>query len=298
MIAGPRLVVTVSIISPTGGLADSVAPSGHHNPFHLNARVPGGVADGPDGVRAKVREMVRVGADQIKFATTGGASSRPGHGPRDIEFGEDEVKALVEEAAALGRRTMCHAVGGDGLRMAVKAGVGSIEHGSYLAEAPDLLKMMADKGTFFVPTFEVYEFHSTVSAPHMIARAQALMDIHQESLHKALEAGVKVVAGTDAGGFVHGDNAREVELLVLRGMSNMQAIQAATGWAAECVELEKDIGTLEAGKLADLLVIDGDPLRDIAVLRDREKIKVVMKGGEAYVNNLAASAAPVPAAAD
>ena len=80
---------------------------------------------------------------------------------------------------------MCHAVGGPGLRMAVKAGVGSIEHGSYLAEDPDLLKMMADKGTFFVPTFEVYEFHSTVSAPHMIARAQALMDIHQESLHKA-----------------------------------------------------------------------------------------------------------------
>ena len=298
LIAGPRLVVTVAIISPTGGLADSVSPSGHRNPFHVNARVPGGVADGPDGVRAKVREMVRVGADQIKFATTGGASSRPGHGPRDIEFGEDEVKALVEEAAALGRRTMCHAVGGDGLRMAVKAGVGSIEHGSYLAEDPDLLKMMADKGTFFVPTFEVYEFHSTVSAPHMIARAQALMDIHQESLHKALEAGVKVVAGTDAGGFVHGDNAREVELLMLRGMSNMQAIQAATGWAAECVEMGKDIGTLEAGKLADLLVIDGDPLRDIAVLRDREKIKVVMKGGDTYVNNLSVSAAPVAAVAD
>jgi imidazolonepropionase-like amidohydrolase len=176
--------------------------------------------------------------------------------------------------------------------------VGSIEHGSYLAEDPDLLKMMADKGTFFVPTFEVYEFHSTVSAPHMIARAQALMDIHQESLHKALEAGVKVVAGTDAGGFVHGDNAREVELLMLRGMSNMQAIQAATGWAAECVEMEKDIGTLEVGKLADLLVIDGDPLRDITVLRDREKIKVVMKGGDAYVNNLSASAAPVAAVAD
>ena len=298
LIPGPRLVLTVAIISPTGGLADAVSPSGHHNPFHSDARMPVGVADGPDAVRAKVREMVRVGADQIKFATTGGASSRPGHGPNDIEFGKDEVKALVEEARALGLRTMCHAVGGPGLSMAVEAGVGSIEHGSYLAEEPDLLKKMADKGTFFVPTFEVYEFHSTISAPHMIARAQALMDVHRDSLHKALEAGVKVVAGTDAGGFVHGDNAREVELLVLRGMSNTQAIQAATGWAAECVGMGNEIGTLEAGKLADLLVLDGDPLRDIAVLRDREKIKVVMKGGDAFVNKLQTSIPAPTAVAD
>jgi imidazolonepropionase-like amidohydrolase len=233
--------------------------------------------------------MARVGADVIKFATTGGASSRTGHGPRDIAFGPQEVRALVEEARALGRKTMCHALGGPGLRMCVEAGVGSVEHGCYLAEDPDLLRMMADKGIFLVPTFEVYEFHSTVSAPHMRERARTLGEIHQASLHQALAAGVKVVAGTDAGGFVHGDNAREIQLLVERGMSPMQAIQAATGWAAECVGLEEEIGTIRAGKLADLLVVDGDPLRDIGVLRDKARIKLVMKGGEAFVDRLPAT---------
>ncbi len=289
---GPRLVVAVSIISPTGGLGDHVCPAGHQRPFGEDPMQPSGVANGVDGVRAKVREMVRVGADVIKFATTGGASSRQGHGPKDIAFGTDEVKALVEEARALGRKTMCHALGGPGLRMAIESGVGSIEHGCFLAEDPDLLKMMADKGTFFVPTFEIYEFHSTLSAPHIIERAKPLMQIHQESMHQALAAGVKVVAGTDAGGYVHGDNAREVELLVERGMSNMQAIQAATGWAAECVGLEKDIGTVQPGKLADLLVLDGDPLKDISVLRDQGRFKLVIKAGESFVDNLPA-AAPV-----
>ena len=193
------------------------------------------------------------------------------------------------EAAALGRKTMCHALAGPGLRMAVEAGAGSIDHGCYLAEEPDLLKMMADKGIFFVPTLEVYEFHSTVSAPHVQERAKALLQIHRESIQQALAAGVKVVAGTDAGGYVHGDNAHEIQLLVDRGLSPMQGIQAATGWAAECVGLEKEIGTLEAGKLADLLVVDGDPLRDVGVLRDHSRIKLVMKGGEAFVNRLPSS---------
>jgi imidazolonepropionase-like amidohydrolase len=283
---GPRLVVSVSIVSPTGGIGDRVTSSGHSPAFDFDPRLPSGVANGVDAVRAKVREMARVGADVIKFATTGGASSRTGHGPKDIAFGPQEVRALVEEASALGRKTMCHALGGPGLRMCVEAGVGSVEHGCYLAEDPDLLRMMADKGIFLVPTFEVYEFHSTVSAPHMRERARTLGEIHQASLHQALAAGVKVVAGTDAGGFVHGDNAREIQLLVERGMSPMQAIQAATGWAAECVGLEEDIGTIRVGKLADLLVVDGDPLRDIGVLRDKARIKLVMKGGEACVDRL------------
>jgi len=143
----------------------------------------------------------------------------------------------------------------------------------------------------------VYEFHSTVSAAHMIERSVALMDVHRESLHKAMEAGVRVVAGTDAGGFVHGDNAREVEILVERGMTGMQAIQAATGIAAECAGLQKDIGTLETGKFADLLVLDGDPSKDISILRNREKIKMVMKGGDAFVDKLpAATGSPQPVA--
>ena len=280
---GPRLVLSVGIISPTGGLADRVSGSGHGH-VHYDPRLPSGVADGVDAIRAKVREMVRVGADVIKFATTGGASSRPGHGPLDIEYTPEETRALIQEAQSLGRKTMCHAVGGPGLRMCIEAGPGSVEHGCYLSEDPDLVKMMADRGTFLVPTFEVYEFHSTVSAPHMRARAQSLMEIHQESMQQALAAGVKVVAGTDAGGFVHGDNAREIELLVERGMSNMQAIQAATGWAAECAGLEREIGTIARGKLADLLVIDGDPLKDIALLRQQDKIMLVIKDGEVCID--------------
>ena len=286
---GPRLVLSVAIISPTGGLADKVTPSGQCYP-HDDPMIPSGVADGDDPVRAKVREMARVGADVIKFATTGGASSRPGHGPLDIAFGPSEVRALITEAQALGRRTMCHAVGGPGLRMCVEAGAHSIEHGCYLAEDPDLLKMMADNGIFLVPTFEIYEFHATLSAPHMQARSRALMDIHRETLHQALAAGVKVVAGTDAGGYVHGDNAREVQIMVERGMPNMQAIQACTGWAAECVGLGKDIGTVTKGKYADLLVVEGDPLRKIEVLRQPESIKLVMKGGAAAVDKLPARA--------
>jgi len=282
---GPRLVLSIGIISPTGGLADRISGSGHGH-HTLDPRLPSGVADGIDAIRSKVREMARSGADVIKFATTGGASSRPGHGPLDIEYTPEETRALVAESNSLGRKTMCHAVGGPGLRMCIEAGTNSVEHGCYLGEDPDLLKMMADNGIFFVPTFEVYEFHSTVSAPHMKARAQALMDIHKDSMHQALAAGVKVVAGTDAGGFVHGDNAREVELLVEKGMSNMQAIQATTGWAAECVGLEHEIGTISAGKFADLLILDGDPLKDISILRNQDRISLIMKNGEVFVDKL------------
>ena len=287
LIKGPRLIISINIMSPTGGIEDKVSGSGHrkvilgHDPL-----APDGVADGVDGVRAKVRELIRCGADQIKFATTGGASGRPGNGPLDQAYALDEAKALVDEAAALGRSTLCHAVGGTGLPIAIKAGAGSIEHGCYLATDPDMLKMMADQGTFFTPTFEVYDFHSTVSAPHIRVRAQALMDIHIRSVELAIKEGVRIVAGTDAGGFVHGDNARELELMVEKGMSTSLAIQAATGYAAECCGLGKDVGTITAGKLADIIVVDGDPLSNISILRDRERLLLIMKGGDAYKNRL------------
>ena len=284
VISGPRLMVSVNIISSTGGLADRVSPSGHRNLLYADPRMPSGVANGPDAVREKVREMVTAGADVIKFATTGGASSRPGHGPRDASFEEEEVEALVSQATAMGRKTMCHALGGAGLRIAVEADVGSIEHGCFLSETPDLIRLMADSNTFLVPTLMVYEFHSTVSPPHVKERALELADAHQSSIEMALSMGVKVVAGTDAGGFVHGDNAREIELLVEKGLTPMQAIQAATGWAAECIGLDADVGSLEAGKYADLLVIDGDPLTDIGVLRKRDLFKLGLKGGDAFVD--------------
>ena len=286
LIAGPRLQVAVGPISATGGLADKSSPSGHHPPVQADPSLPGGIANGVDEVRAMVREMVRVGADVIKLATTGGASSRRGHGPKDIEYGPDEVRALVGEAHAMGKRAMCHALGGAGLRNAIEAGANSIEHGTYLDEDPELIKMMADKGTFFVPTFSVYVFHGERGTPHGRERSRILREHHVESVQRALAAGVKVVAGTDAGGWGHPNNAMEIQCLVEAGMTPMQALVAAMGWAAECLGLEKEIGTVQKGKWADLVVVDGDPLKDVAILQDAGRVKLVMKEGKVYADRL------------
>ena len=299
LIQGPRLVLATSPISPIGGLADRVSPSGHScvQPHgYIDPNLPDGVATGTNEVRRKVREMVRAGADVVKFATTGGASSRVGHGPKEVEFDRDEIDMLVQEANALGRRAMCHALGGPGLRMAIEAGVHSIEHGTYLDEDPDLLPMMADKGIFFVPTFTVYVYHGTQGTPHGRVRAQALKEHHAESLRRAVSLGVRVVAGTDAGAWDHPHNAREIECLVDAGMTPMQAIQAATGVAAECLDMQKDIGSVEKGKLADLIAIDGDPLQDVGLLQDASKLRLVMKGGVPVVDHLSGARAPVPVA--
>lgn len=279
LIPGPRLVLSLAIISPTGGIGDRVSPSGHASPFLHDPSLPPSVANGLEGVRATVRAMVRAGADVIKCATTGGASSRAGHGPKDSAFTLDEMKALVDEAHGLGRRVMCHTVGGRGLRLAIDAGVDSIEHGCYLDDDPDLIPMMAEHGTFFVPTLTVYEYHRESPAPHVRERARALRSHHLDSVGRALAAGVTVVAGTDAGGHGHPNNALELEHLVAAGMTPMQALQAATSGAAACLGLEQEIGTIEKGKWADLVVVDGDPLRDIRVLQDARRIKQVLKGG-------------------
>jgi imidazolonepropionase-like amidohydrolase len=284
LLQGPRLLLAVNIISPTGGLGDRISPSGHTCCVPPDPALPESVADGVEGVRTVVRTMVRAGADVIKCATTGGASSRPGHGPKDSAFNLDEMRALVDEAHALGRRVMCHALGGPGLRSAIEAGVDSIEHGCYLDEDPELIAMMAEKGIFFVPTFTVYIFHREVSPPHVRARGRDLEPHHLESLQRALEAGVKVGAGTDAGGHQHYINARELQCLVEAGMSSMQALQAATGWAAECLGIDRDVGTIQPGKLADLLVVDGDPLQDITVLQELQRIQLVFKEGQRCVD--------------
>ena len=279
LITGPRLVLYPAIVSPIGGIGDRISPSGHASAFLHDPSLPPSVANGVEGVRATVRAMVRAGADVIKCATTGGASSRAGHGPKDSAFNLDEMKALVDEAHALGRRVMCHAVGGPGLRLAIEARVDSIEHGCYLDEAPDLIPMMAERGIFFVPTLTVYEYHRESTAPHVRARAAALRAHHLESVRRALAAGVKIVAGTDAGGHGHPNNALELEHLVAAGMTPMQALQTATSLAAECLGLEQEIGTIEKGKRADLVVVEGDPLRDIRVLQDPRRIRWVLKGG-------------------
>jgi len=276
--------LAVSIISPTGGIGDRVSPSGHDCCIVLDPTLPQSVANGVQEVQTVVRAMVRAGADVIKCATTGGASSRAGHGPKDIAFTRDEMRALVEESHALGRRVMCHALGGPGLRMAIEAGVDSIEHGCYLDEEPELLAMMAERNIFFVPTFTVYVFHRERPVPHIQGRGRDLLPHHIASLQQALAAGVKIVAGTDAGGHQHCINARELQYLMEAGMTPMQAIQAATGWAAECLGLDQEIGTITPGKAADLLVLNGNPLQDIMLLQQPERIQLVLKDGVSCVD--------------
>jgi imidazolonepropionase-like amidohydrolase len=157
--------------------------------------------------------------------------------------------------------------------------------------------MMAEKGIFFVPTFTVYVFHREVSPPHVRVRGRDLELHHIESLHKALEAGVKIGAGTDAGGHMHLINARELQCMVEIGMSPVQALQAATGWAAECLGIEDDVGTIQPGRLADLVVVDGDPLQDIAVLQDLQRIKLVFKEGQLCIDRrLSPTPIPLPQA--
>jgi imidazolonepropionase-like amidohydrolase len=289
LIAGPRLVLSLAIISPIGGIGDRVSPSGFSCCVPNDPLLPDGVVNSLADIRPVVRRVVRAGADVIKCATTGGASSRPGHGPTDGAFNLDEMQALVEESHALDRRVICHALGGRGLRVAVEAGVDSIDHGCYLDQEPELLEIMAQRGIFFVPTFAVYDYHRKSPLPHVRERAQHLEEHHAASLRRALAAGVKIAAGTDAGGHGHPPNAIEIACLVRAGMTPLQALRAATGWAAECIGREQDLGIVAKGKLADLVVVSGDPLADVTILQRPDRIALVIKGGEIAANRLSRS---------
>ncbi|MBV9826094.1 MAG: amidohydrolase family protein [Alphaproteobacteria bacterium] len=296
LIAGPRLVLSLSIISPIGGIGDRVSPSGHSPHLHGDCccvtpndpLLPESVVETLADIRPVVRRMVRAGADVIKCATTGGASSRPGHGPRDGAFNLDEMQALVDEAHTLDRRVMCHALGGRGLDVAIAAGVDSIEHGTYLNEDSRHLERMAEQGIFFVPTLLVYEYHRKSLATHVRERAQHLHEHHVASIKRAMSLGVRVVAGTDAGGHGHPANAGELRCLVEAGLTPMQALQAGTGWAAECLGQQDELGTLAVGQLADLVVVDGDPLADIGILCDPRRIALVIKDGAIAAQRISA----------
>jgi len=294
IIPGPRLVLGLSILSRTGGIADPRMRSGNVLEFMELPGLPSPVRDGVEECRRGVREVIHAGADWVKCASTGGVSS-PTLGPVDAALTYDELKVIADEAHMRDKRVFVHAYGGQGLVDAVAAGIDCVEHGAYLCRHPEALAQMASEGFWLVPTFMVIKLHSERGTPWAQRKATDMLDDHRRTLEQAMLAGIPIAMGTDAGGYGHGHNAVELALLVENGMTPMRAIVASTSDAARLLEMDADIGTVEAGKYADLLAIDGDPLADITMLDRRECIQLVMKGGQTYRNDLSTTPAPVPA---
>jgi imidazolonepropionase-like amidohydrolase len=282
LIAGPRLQTSLVVVSPTNGIVDATTAQGLASP--LVPGIPRPECNGPHEARAKVREVLQAGADVIKIATTGGVSS-PKVDPRRPLFTREEVEAIVDESHNAGVQVICHALGGPGLLRAVQAGVDTIEHGGWLDE--EVVAEMARRGTWYVPTFAVYRWHGTIGPPFKQGRANGMRQDHLRSFALARQAGVRIAMGTDIGGYGYGDTALELELLVEAGLSPGEAIEVSTRRSAECMRLDTLTGTLAAGKQADVLVVDGDPLADIAILRQREKLALVMQAGVGYAGTLA-----------
>jgi imidazolonepropionase-like amidohydrolase len=248
--------------------------------------VPDGVRNGVEDCRRGVREMVAAGADAIKIATTGGVAGT-WRSAVERQFTDAEIDALVDEAHLWGKRVLCHAYGGPGARAAVRAGTDSVDHGSFLHQDDDVLREMADRGTFLVPTLSVIEDHTRLGNPNHRRRAEGIMEHSRRTIERADALGVRMAMGTDAAAYGHARNARELRLLVEVGLSPMQAIAMSTASAAACIGLDADVGTIEAGKYADLLVVDGNPLAEVAVLEDQDRLRCVMQGGRTVVDRLA-----------
>jgi imidazolonepropionase-like amidohydrolase len=292
IIAGPRMQVAVSLLSQTGGHGDG------HYPCCLDLGlfgiqlldVPSGVADGIEEVRKTTREILRAGADWIKLATTGGVLSTA-DAPTSSQFTIEEIATAVYEAAAQEKRCMAHAQGTQGIKNALRAGVTSIEHGIYLDD--EAIDLMRKQGAYLVPTLVapiwVAEFaaeHPDILPPAMIEKSYNVMDAHRQSFRRAVEAGINIAMGTDAGVGAHGENGRELQLMVDNGMTPLQAITASTLHAARLLHLDKELGTLAVGKLADIILIDGDVSNNIHLLTQPANVKLVLKGGRAAKNNL------------
>jgi imidazolonepropionase-like amidohydrolase len=269
---GPRIQTSVTIVSPINGIADGTKGQGLAVPYP--PCMPSPECTGPVEARAKVREVIRAGADFIKIAATGGVSSRKRE-PRQRLYTEEEILAIVDEAHAWGRPVICHAIGGPGLLMAVRAGVDTIEHGVWLED--EAIREMTRRGTWYVPTLSAYELHAQQGPPLQKARAADMLAGHRSSLRRAREAGVRIACGSDGGVYGH-DFTLELELLVGAGMSPGEAIVAATSRASECLGWQDEIGAVKPGMKADLLVVRGDPTEDIRVLRDPRKVSVIKAG--------------------
>lgn len=288
---GPRLRIAVGALSQTGGHGDQTMPSGADlrvpDPEH-----PWTVVDGVDAVRKATRELLRAGADQIKVHTSGGVMS-PNDEPGACGFSPEEIAVIVAEARAAGKTVMAHAQATQGIKNAVFGGIWSIEHGIYLDD--EVVDEMKRRGTFLVPTLVAplwvirrAEQDPANVPPYALRKAREVKEAHHASFRMALAKGVRIAMGTDTGVGPHGTNAEELALMVAGGMTPMQAIVATTKTAAECLRLEHLTGTLEVGKRADIIAVDGDPLADINVLRHRERLLLIMKDGRVYKDALRA----------
>lgn len=244
--------------------------------------------DGPDQARKVARLQLRAGADVLKvMATRAGSAQESSGGP---ELTVEEMQAICEEAHKRGKRVGAHAVGAEGIKNAIRAGVDTIEHGCLLDE--ECIELMVENGVYLITTLLAYHRQAERAAesgrPEYVAqRSRQIMEAYPGNVRKAWESGVQLALGSDCGieGLTpHGANATELELIVkLAGISEMKAVELATRGGAEALNLGDQVGTLEVGKVADILVIDGNPLEDINILQNKSRIRMIIKEGEIVV---------------
>jgi imidazolonepropionase-like amidohydrolase len=282
-VVGPRMWVSGQALSPTGGHGD---PSNGLDPDLSHPHWGDMVVDGPIEARKAVRLLRKNGADLIKIMPSGGVLSI-GDNPEEQLMDDDEIAAVVAEAHELGMKVAAHAHGKKAIDAAVRLGVDSIEHGSF-ADAQSY-GLMKQHGTYLVPTLLVAQTVSDLARAHpeqlppsSAAKALQVAPRTLQNLHGAYAAGVKIAFGTDESFAPHGQNAREFALMVKAGMAPMDAIIAATGSAADLIGDAQDIGSVQAGRYADIVAVSGDPLKDITEL---ERVQFVMKGGVTYKLN-------------
>ena len=274
---GPRMLVSGPPMGITGGHCDN-----NLLPFEYHATGEG-VADGIAAVQQKVRQNIKYGSDLIKVCATGGVVTK-GDNPQASQYTLEELKAIVADAHRLGRKVAAHAHGAQGILWATQAGVDSIEHGSYIDDA-DIAEMKKN-GTYLVPTLYGRTWYlANAEKNHIpdfvVAKAKAVMPAARRNVAHAFASGVKVAFGTDAAAYPHGLNAHEFAEMVKLGLSPLQAIQAATVNAADLLGWTGKVGSLEPGAWADIVAVEGDPLKDITTL---QRVKFVMKGGEVVRN--------------
>jgi imidazolonepropionase-like amidohydrolase len=278
--AGPRMFVTVSALSQTGGHTDSHFMCGADLDIPLPDR-PYMVVDGVEAMRLRVREVIRAGADWIKLCTSGGVLS-PGDQPHHSALTLEEIRAAVEEAATQGRKVMAHAQANAGIKNALKGGVATIEHGIWLDG--DAIEMMLDGGNALIPTLVAPQWvirHAEAGKmpAYAAVKARAVVNDHTASIRMAVEAGVKIAFGTDTGVGPHGTNGEEFLLMRQLGMEPIDCIRSATTVAAQTIGM-KGVGTLEPGSWGDLIGVPGDPLADLTLLSNPDRVQLVVKGGE------------------